>query len=107
MCLPHKCLFLLYTDETPVKVDPENSKSLVDLDVTYWPQANAMYLFFAPTIGETGEIKPYSPVNVMERIVQIDKNFLKDVKDGLKVTFRLINLVISNYGFAYDDQLFT
>ncbi len=81
----------LYTDETPIKVDLENSKSLVDLmDVAYWPPGKAICLFFGPTpIGKKGEIKPYSEVNVIGKIAQTDKNFLKDVRDGMKATFRL------------------
>jgi hypothetical protein len=80
----------LYTDETTIKVGLENSKSLVDLlDVAYWPQGKAICLFFGPTpIGKNGEIKPYSPVNVMGKITKTDKNFLKYIKDGLNVTFR-------------------
>jgi uncharacterized protein len=81
----------LYTDETPITVGSENSKSLVDLmDVAYWPQGKAICLFFGPTpIGAKDEIKPYSPVNVIGKITDTDKNFLKDIKDAMKVTFRL------------------
>ena len=80
----------LYTDETSLQIGLENSKSLVELmDVAYWPPGKAICLFFGPTpIGKQGEIKPYSEVNVMGKIVQTDKNFLKDVRDGMKVTFR-------------------
>jgi len=81
----------LYTDETPINVDGENSKSLVELmDVAYWPQGKAICLFFGPTpIGNKDEIKPYSPVNVIGKILATNKKFLKDVKGGTKVTFRL------------------
>lgn len=81
----------LYTNETPIKVGPENSKSIVDLlDVAYWPPGKAICLFFGPTpIGKSGEIKPYSEVNVMGKITNTDKNFLKDVTNGLQVTFEL------------------
>ena len=81
----------LYTDETPIKVGPENSKSLVDpMAIAYWPPGKAICLFFGPTpIGKSGEIKPYSEVNVMGKIVNIDKNFLKHVTNGLQVTFDL------------------
>lgn len=79
----------LYTEETPVYAGSENSKSLVDLmDVAYWPEGKAICLFFGPTpIGKNGEIKPYSPVNVIGKIMDTDKSFLKDVKDGLEATF--------------------
>lgn len=80
----------LYTDPIPVMVMAENSKPLVGLlDVAYWPPGQAICLFFGPTpIGNKGEIKPYSPVNVIGKIIS------KDVKipinlDGKKITFRL------------------
>ena len=81
----------LYTDETPIGMGPENSKSLVDLmDVAYWPQGRAICLFFGPTpIGNKGEIKPYSPVNVIGKIREIDKKFLRDIKERTKATFRV------------------
>lgn len=81
----------LYTNETPVVIDAENAKSLVDLmDVAYWPTGKAICLFFGPTpIGKKGEIKPYSPVNVMGKIKNTDKEFLKNVPDGMMVTFSL------------------
>ncbi len=82
----------LYTDETPIKVEEENARSLVDLmDVAYWPQGKAICLFFGPTpIGKKGEIRAYSPVNVIGKIKTGDKKFLKDVSDGMTVTFRTI-----------------
>ena len=81
----------LYTDEIPVAVGTENAKSLVDLmDVAYWPPGKAICLFFGPTpIGKKGEIKPYSPVNVIGKIKDEDKRFLKDIRDGMMVTFRV------------------
>ena len=81
----------LYTNETPVMVGAENAKPLVDvMDVAYWPQGKAICLFFGPTpIGKKDEIKPYSPVNVIGKIKNIDKKFLKNVSDGMMVTFHL------------------
>ena len=80
----------LYTSETPITVEEENAKSLVELmDVAYWPPGKAICLFFGPTpIGKKNEIKPYSPVNVIGKIKTTDKKFLKDVRDGMRVTFR-------------------
>jgi hypothetical protein len=79
----------MYTDPIPVMVQGENSKPLVDLlDVAYWPPGQAICLFFGPTpIGNKGEIKPYSPVNVIGKIIS------KDVKipinlDGEKIILR-------------------
>ncbi len=81
----------LYTDETPIKMSSENSKSLVELmDVAYWPQGKAICLFFGPTpIGNKGEIKPYSPVNVIGKIKGTNKSFLENITEGTKATFRL------------------
>jgi len=80
----------IYTDETPIKIEEENSRPLVDLmDVAYWPTGKAICLFFGPTpIGKKGEIKPYSPVNVIGKIKNSDKSILKKIKNGMKVTFR-------------------
>jgi hypothetical protein len=79
----------IYTDPIPVKVSSENSKDVVDLyDVAYWPPGNAICLFFGPTpMGTKDEIKPYSPVNVIGKIKETDKNLLKNIKDGTKVRF--------------------
>ena len=80
----------LYTSETPVVVEEENAKSLVELsNVAYWPPGKAICLFFGPTpIGKKGEIKPYSPVNIIGKIKTTDKKFLIDVPDGMRITFR-------------------
>ncbi|HXX05242.1 MAG TPA: cyclophilin-like fold protein [Candidatus Bathyarchaeia archaeon] len=82
----------LYTDETLIKVGPENSKALVELmDVAYWPPGKAICLFFGPTpIGKSDEIRPYSEVNVIGKIVDRDKRFLKNVSNGLQVKFELL-----------------
>lgn len=61
----------LYTDALPVKTGQENSMSVVKLmDVAYWPEGKGLCLFFGPTPISSGEeIKPYSPVNVIGRIL--------------------------------------
>jgi len=80
----------IYTDESPVKVEEENAKPLVDLfDVAYWPSGKAICLFFGPTpIGKKDEIKPYSPVNVIGKILKPDKTILQKLTAGLNVTFK-------------------
>lgn len=79
----------LYTDRMPVKVEEENARSLVDLmDVAYWPQGQALCLFFGPTpISKGKEIKPYSPVNVIGKIVSTE-NVAKRVDDSTSVIIR-------------------
>ena len=59
-------------------------------DVAYWPTGKAICLFFGPTpIGKKGEIKPYSPVNVIGKILKPDKYILKKISNATKVTFQL------------------
>jgi hypothetical protein len=80
----------IYTDESPITQPEENAKDLVNLnDVAYWPNGKAICLFFGPTpIGKKGEIKPYSPVNVIGKIVSADKSVIKNFKEGTKITFQ-------------------
>ena len=82
----------IYTDESPITQSEENAKDLVDLnDVAYWPSGKAICLFFGPTpIGKKGEIKPYSPVNVIGKIINPDKNILSKMNEGTKITFNKI-----------------
>jgi hypothetical protein len=79
----------LYTDPMPVKAKEENARSLVELmDVAYWPQGQALCLFFGPTpISKGNEIKPYSPVNVIGKIVS-KENIVKRVGDSTSVIIR-------------------
>jgi uncharacterized protein len=84
----------LYTDETPVKVGEENAKSAVSLmDVAYWPEGSALCFFYGPTpisSKKQGQILPYSPVNVVGRIIIITSKpkpanveaFLKSVEEA-------------------------
>ena len=80
----------IYTDESPIIQSEENAKNLVNLnDIAYWPSGKAICLFFGPTpIGKKGEIKPYSPVNVIGKIVSADKSVIKNFKEGTKITFQ-------------------
>ena len=80
----------IYTDESPINVGEENAKSPVDLfDVAYWPTGKAICLFYGPTpIGNKNEIKPYSPVNVIGKILNADKRILSELENGTRVTFR-------------------
>ncbi len=79
----------IYTNESPINVDEENAKAQVELyDVAYWPTGKAICLFYGPTpIGNKNEIKPYSPVNVIGKIIKPDKKILSELKNGTNVTF--------------------
>jgi len=81
----------IYTEESPIQEKEENAKPLVELnDVAYWPTGKAVCLFYGPTpIGKKGEIKPYSPVNVVGKIIKPDKSILRNISDGLEATFQL------------------
>jgi uncharacterized protein len=61
----------LYSDAIPAKVAQENAKTVVKrLDVAYWPEGRALCLFYGPTpISKQGQILPYSPVNIIGRII--------------------------------------
>ncbi len=82
----------IYTDESPITQPEENANDLVNLnDVAYWPSGKAICLFFGSTpIGKKGEIKPYSPVNVIGKITNPDKNILAKISEGTKITFNKI-----------------
>lgn len=73
----------IYTDPAPISAKPENAKDLVQLyDVAFWPRGNAICLFYGPTPMSTGdEIRPYSPVNVIGKIIAPDATILKKVSD--------------------------
>ncbi len=81
----------IYTDESPIKEKEENAKQLVELnDVAYWPSGKAICLFYGPTpIGKKDEIKPYSSVNVIGKILKPEKSVLEKISDGLEATFQL------------------
>jgi hypothetical protein len=82
----------LYTEPIPVKVGEENAKSLVNLmDVAYWPEGSALCLFFGPTpISKDNEIKPYSPVNVIGKIVS-EENIAKKVDESTQIIIKKLN----------------
>ena len=81
----------IYTDESPIKEKEENAKPLVELnDVAYWPSGKAICLFYGKTpIGKKDEIKPYSPVNVIGKILKPKKSILTKISGGLEATFQL------------------
>lgn len=81
----------IYTDSIPINAPKENEKSLVDLhDVAYWAPGNAVCLFYGPTpISGKNQIKPYSPVNVIGKIMDPDKTILTKIGAKTKATFRM------------------
>jgi hypothetical protein len=80
----------LYTDKTPIVAEEENAQSIVNLlDVAYWPEGNALCLFYGPTpISESPDkILPYSPVNIVGKIIS-EEDILYQIKDGNKVVIK-------------------
>jgi uncharacterized protein len=83
----------LYTEKTKIAEEPENAKIKVNLlDVAYWPEGQALCLFFGPTpISKAGEILAYSPVNIVGKIIannNEEKDILNKIKDGDRVVFK-------------------
>jgi hypothetical protein len=64
------------------------------LDVAYWPEGNALCLFYGPTpISKDEQILAYSPVNIVGRIIPHDDekdDLLEKIKENTRVIFKLI-----------------
>jgi len=80
----------LYTDRTSIIARKENAKSEVTvLDVAFWPEGNALCLFYGPTpISRDGLIVPYSPVNIVGRIESDQNDIIDRIKDASKVLIK-------------------
>ena len=62
----------------PVKMGEEKAKATVDKGtIAFWPMGNALCIFY-------GETKPYSPVNIVGRVVKNLELFAR-VKSGAKI----------------------
>ena len=89
----HKWGEELYTDRTTIAVEQEdNLKTEVnELDVAYWPEGNALCLFYGPTpISKNGKILAYSPVNIIGKIIGSSSkdDILNRIKERTRVTIR-------------------
>lgn len=67
----------------PVAAELEDGREVVELgDIGYWPPGQAICFFFGPTPVSRGEeIRPYSPVTVVGRLLD-DPKSLREVKEG-------------------------
>jgi uncharacterized protein len=69
----------------PVRADQEpNAQAVVELGaIAYWPPGNAFCIFFGPTPSSRNknEIRPYSPVNVVGKVLG-DPTVFKQVRSG-------------------------
>jgi uncharacterized protein len=80
----------LYTDKTPIVAEEENAQPVVKpLDVAYWPEGNALCLFYGstPISKSPDEILPYSPVNIVGKIITKD-DILEEFKDHSTVVIK-------------------
>ena len=80
----------LYTDKTPIVAEEENAQPVVKpLDVAYWPEGNALCLFYGstPISKSPDEILPYSPVNIVGKIITKD-DILEEFKDDSTVVIK-------------------
>ncbi|UCE17977.1 MAG: hypothetical protein JSV84_14085 [Gemmatimonadota bacterium] len=73
-----------------IPVDAELEKEAREVvhegEVGYWPMGQAFCIFFGPTPASRGdEIRAYSPVNILGRIVG-DATVFKDVTEGEPIT---------------------
>ncbi len=83
----------LYTEKTQIMAEEEDAKREVNfLDVAFWPEGNALCLFYGPTpISKEGQILAYSPVNIVGRIVPRDNekdDLLEKIKENTRVIFK-------------------
>lgn len=62
------------------------------MDVAYWPEGNALCLFYGPTpISKDEQILAYSPVNIVGRIIPYDNekdDLLEKIKENTRVIFK-------------------
>jgi uncharacterized protein len=80
----------LYTDKTPIVAEEENAQPVVKpLDVAYWPEGNALCLFYGstPISKSPDEILPYSPVNIVGKIITKDV-ILEQFKDNSTIVIK-------------------
>jgi len=74
--------------ETPVKLGSEKAKSKVEMgSMAYWPMGSALCIFYGPT-------QPYSPVNVVGRVVS-NLEMFRGIKSGTKVRVERIQAAAS------------
>jgi hypothetical protein len=73
----------------PLRLKLEAGQELVSIgDLGYWPDGNALCIFFGPTpVSQGDEIRPASPVTVFGKVIG-DAKVFKKVAAGTKITIR-------------------
>ena len=100
----------LYTDKTLIRAQEENAKSEVSLlDVAFWPEGSALCLFYGPTpISKPNKIEPYSPVNIVGRIVTEEadrRSLLESLSDPCVGKARRFSYLVTEKAEQVKDQL--
>ena len=91
--LPIKGRASLWGDEiyfsVPVSLELEAGQELVSMgDLGYWPEGNALCIFFGPTpVSRGNEIRPASAVTVFGKVIG-DATIFKKLATGTKITVR-------------------
>ena len=64
--------------ETPIKMGEEKAKATVELGtIAFWPMGSAICVFY-------GETQPYSPVNILGKVMK-NLEIFEQVKSGTKI----------------------
>lgn len=66
------------------------ASDVVDIGVlAYWPTMPAFCVFFGPTpVSHGQEARAASPVNVFGKLLEVDRDLLRSVRNGEEVTVR-------------------
>lgn len=82
----------IYTNNIGIDVttSKDYSQEVNIFDVAYWPDGNAICIFFGPTpISKDNKILPYSSVNIIGRVlVDLDQDYnklLKKIQNGMDI----------------------
>jgi len=69
--------------ETPIKMGEEKAKGTVEKGtIAFWPMGSAICIFY-------GESQPYSPVNILGKIIK-NLELFSQVKSGTKIRVELL-----------------
>jgi hypothetical protein len=73
----------------PLSLELEAGQELVGMgDLGYWPEGNALCIFFGPTpVSRGNEIRPASAVTVLGKVIG-DATIFKKVATGTKIMLR-------------------
>ena len=69
-----------------------DAEAVVDIGaLAYWPTMPAFCVFFGPTpVSHGQEARAASPVNVFGKLLEVDRDLLRSVRDGEEVVVRQV-----------------